>query len=55
MKAEELLVNLLKQIESLSELEYERLCELTESENFISLSERQIRFWLKWEEDKKAA
>ena len=49
MTAKELLVNLLKEIVSLSESEYEQLCDITESHDFVSLSERQVRFWLEWE------
>jgi len=49
MTAEELLRQLLKDIQSLSDAEYERLTSLTESKDFIALSARQVRFWLKWE------
>ena len=55
MKAEKLLINLLSQIANLPDSEYEKLTTITESEDFISLSERQVRFWLEWEAEDKAA
>jgi len=54
MEAEELLRQLLKDIQSLSDTEYEKLMEITESKDFISLSERQVRFWLGWGKEKAA-
>lgn len=46
MTAKALLEKLLKDIKNLSPGEYDRLCEITDDPNFISLSERQVEFWV---------
>ncbi len=42
---QKLLLDLLKQINALSDSDYTELCEITHSENFISLGERQVASW----------